>query len=137
MYITTRFSNAADNKAQVDELCAAVVAAGFEDFHFIRDVEHYQKNVFPSQKALWAKAKECIEACDALLIDVSDSPSGGRVVEAGIAYALGKPVYVIVRKGVAYKDFYDGIAAVVIEYESRGDVVAALRPYATQLQRLL
>lgn len=131
MYITTRFSNAADNKAQVDELCAAVAAAGFEDFHFIRDIEQYRKNVFPSQKALWAKAKQCIKACDALLIDVSDSPSGGRVVEAGIAYALGKPVYVIVQKGVAYKDFYNGIAEAVIEYETPSDITDELRRHAS------
>lgn len=130
MYITARFSDAAESKDRIDESCAAVAAAGFEDFHFIRDVEHYQKNVFPTQRELWATAKECIEACDALLIDVSDAPSGGRVVEAGIAYALGKPVFVIVQKGIPYKDFYNGIATAVIEYESLSDIVPELRPYA-------
>lgn len=131
MYITARFSDATESKDRIDELCAAVAVAGFEDLHFIRDVEHYQKNVFPSQKALWAKAKECIEECDALLVDVSDSPSGDRVVEAGIAYALGKPVFVIVQKGVAYKDFYDGIAEAVIEYETPSDITDELRRHAS------
>lgn len=130
MYITARFSNAAESKATIEELCGAVAAAGFEDFHFIRDIEHYQTNVFPSPQALWAKSKEYIEACDALLIDVTDAPSGGRNVEAGIAYALGKPVFVIVQRGTAYKDFYTGIAKAVIEYESLSDITAELQLYA-------
>lgn len=71
-------------------------------------------------------------------------PSGVSVQDLSAQQILAKSTdtpdcktYVIVQKGVAYKDFYDGIAAAVIEYESLDDVATALRPHATQLQHLL
>lgn len=99
------------------------------DFHFIRDVEHFQSGVFNDQKELWEAALRYLNECDALLIDISDSPSGGRLIEVGIAYALNKPIIVIVKKGVKYKDFYDGIADLIIEYENIPDITALLRDY--------
>ena len=96
-----------------------------EDFSFIRDIENYQK-VFNDPKELWQRAKEAIEKCDALLIDISDNPSGGRVIEAGIAYALNMPIFVLVKKGLAYKDIYDGIGTLVIQYETSQDITDAL-----------
>jgi nucleoside 2-deoxyribosyltransferase len=127
VYITSRFKGSAENKAYIDKLCAAVRDAGMEDFHFIRDVENYQPNTFSDQQQLWASSLKHLAECDALLIDISDSPSGGRLVEAGMAYALNKPIYVIAQNGVQYKDFYNGIATVVIRYNAIGDITASLR----------
>jgi len=122
--VTTRFKDA-ENKKDIANLCAAVRAAGMEDFSFIRDIENYQK-IFSDPKELWQRAKEEIEKCDALLIDISDNPSGGRVIEAGIAYALNMPIFVLVKKGLAYKDIYDGIGTLVIQYETSQDITDAL-----------
>ena len=127
IYIASRFKGAPDNKKDIETLCSAVRAAGMEDFHFIRDVEHYESNFFNTQKELWDTARRYIVECDAMLIDVSDSPSGGRLVEAGIAYALDKPIYIIVKNGVAYKDFYDGIATSVIRYDDLDDIIKQLK----------
>jgi len=127
IYIASRFKGAPDNIKDIEKLCSAVRAAGMEDFHFIRDVEHYESNFFNTQKELWDTARRYIVECDAMLIDVSDSPSGGRLVEAGIAYALDKPIYIIVKNGVAYKDFYDGIATSVIRYDDLDDIIKQLK----------
>jgi len=127
IYIASRFKGAPDNIKDIEKLCSAVRAAGMEDFHFIRDVEHYESNFFNTQKELWDTARRYIVECDAMLIDVSDSPSGGRLVEAGIAYALDKPIYIIVKNGVAYKDFYDGIATSVIRYDDLDDITKQLK----------
>lgn len=127
IYITSRFKGSEDNKAQIEELCNAVRNAGIEDFHFIRDIEHYQSNFFDSQKKLWEAAKEQLKVCDALLVDVSDNPSGGRVAEAGMAYALNIPIYVIAKKGTEYKDFYTGIAEKIFEYEELSDITPWLK----------
>lgn len=123
VFVTARFRNA--NREAIESLCAAVKAAGMEDFSFIRDVENYQK-VFDNPVDLWQRAREEIGACDALLVDVSDSPTGGRVIETGIAFGLKMPVFVIVKRGVEYKDIFDGVATKVIEYDSYDDVTASL-----------
>lgn len=125
--VTTRFKGD-ENKNDIINLCAAVRAAGMEDFSFIRDIEHYQKT-FSDPKELWKRAKEEIEKCDALLIDISDNPSGGRVLEVGIAYALGMPIFVLVKKGMVYKDIYQGVGTAIIQYNTYEDITKALTPF--------
>lgn len=127
LYITSRFKGSKHHKDQIEELCQAVRDAGIEDFHFIRDIEHYRSDFFDSQKELWEAAKEQLMACDALMIDISDHPSGGRLLEAGMAYALGIPIYVIAVRGTAYKDFYRGIADMIFEYEELSDITQWLQ----------
>jgi nucleoside 2-deoxyribosyltransferase len=131
--ITTRFK-AAENKKDIVNLCAAVRAAGMEDFSFIRDVENYQKT-FNDPKDLWKRAKEEIEKCDALLIDVSDNPSGGRVIEAGIAYALDMPIFVLIKDELQYKDIYDGIGTTIIRYKTYADITRSLFNFSESIKR--
>jgi len=71
-----------------------------------------------------------IAACDALLIDLTEKPTG-RAYEAGMAYALGKPVIVILRRGTPIKDTTRGIAAAIIEYDRIEAIVAPLRSLLT------
>lgn len=128
--ITTRFATAAEAKEDIEVLCRAVRNAGMEDFVFVRDVEHYQ-HVFDDPKELWQRAKQEVLACDALLVDVSDKPTGGRVVECGIAFALDKPIFVIAKRGTEYKQMFDGIAAKVIFYDTYADITMPLREAMT------
>lgn len=130
VYVTSRFKGSTDNKAEIEKLCQAVRNAGMNDFHFIRDIENYQPNTFNSQTDLWKSAKEHLKDCDALLIDISDNPSGGRLVEAGMAYALNMPIYVISKKGTDYKDFYSGIAESLFEYEQLDDITPWLSTFS-------
>lgn len=127
IYITSRFKGSQENRAEIEKLCLAVRDAGIEDFHFIRDVENFQPNFFKTQEELWENARNQIAECDALLIDITDHPSGGRLIEAGIAYALDKPVYVIMKNDTIYKDFYTGIADAIFKYNSIEDVTDHLK----------
>jgi nucleoside 2-deoxyribosyltransferase len=127
IYITSRFKGLSENKAEIEKLCLAVRNAGMEDFYFIRDIEHYQPDFFKNQKELWAASLKYISECDALLINTSDSPRGGRLVEVGMAYSLNKPIYVIVKNGVEYKDFYNGIATSIFKYDEIGDITKQLK----------
>lgn len=124
VYVTARFKGA--KKKDIEQLCRAIRDSGFEDFSFIRDIENYQKK-FDDPKDLWESAKKEIAKCELLLIDISDTPSGGRVVEAGIAYGLGIPIIIVVKRAVEFKDFYNGIATKIIVYDTYPDITKALK----------
>jgi nucleoside 2-deoxyribosyltransferase len=130
VYITSRFKGG-DNQQEIEALCVAVKKSGLVDFNFTRDVENYKKT-FDNPKELWAKAYDELSACDMLLVDVSDGPTGGRLVEAGMAYALRKPVIVTVKKGIHYKELFKGIGDTVIEYDSYDDLSAKLKRFDTE-----
>lgn len=126
VYVTARFKN--HNRKDIEDLCLAVKNAGVEDFSFIRDVENYQP-IFDDVKDVWLRGLEEIKNCDALLIDLSDNPSGGRVVEAGISYGLGIPIISTYKTGTDYKIVYDGISEAVIEYGSYKNLTSQLKSY--------
>lgn len=125
MYITSRFDGSLDNEKEIARLCSAVRNAGFEDFHATRDMV----GPFSDQKDLWDTARRYIEESDALLVDISDSPSGGRLIEIGMAYSLKKPIYVIAKNGTERKYFYDGIATSIIEYDEVEKITKHLEKY--------
>ncbi len=122
IFVTASFG---DSKENIKRLCSAIKAAGLEDFCFIRDVENYQK-MFDDLKELMQRAREEIDKSDALLIDMTDKPTG-RAIEAGIAYALGKKVIVIMKMGTKIKDTVRGIADEVIEYQVIEDITPTLK----------
>lgn len=125
VYVAARF-NGDENRNELKKLCAAVKAANMKDFCFVRDVTEK----FDDPKDLWSRVYDELNACDALLVDVSDLPAGGRLVEVGMAYAMRKRVFVIVRRGVNYKPLFDGIASTIIEYENYKDITSGLKKYA-------
>lgn len=123
IFITASFEGI-ENKAEVEKLCAIIKAGGFEDFCFIRDVEHYEK-VFNNPHDLMQRAKEEIEKSDYLLIDMTDKPTG-RAFEAGMAYGFGKKIIVIMKTGTQIKDTTRGIADHIIEYEKIESITTEL-----------
>jgi nucleoside 2-deoxyribosyltransferase len=126
-YITSRFKNARAEQANILALCDTIRNAGFEDVSFIRDIEQFDPHHFSSQQEVWSASLELLSSCDCLFIDVTDAPSGGRIVEAGMAFALGLPIYVAVQGDAEYKSFYDGIATTIIRYTSLDDLATKLR----------
>lgn len=130
IFITVSFG---ESKEEIEQLCSLVKKAGFEDFCFVRDIEKYQK-VFDNPKQLMQQAKEEIQKSDALLIDMSEKPTG-RAIEAGIAYALNKKVIVIMKKGTQIKDTTRGIADEIIEYDKITDILPKLKQIFTKSSR--
>lgn len=123
IFITASFQEG-KNKQEIEYLCRLVKSAGFEDFCFIRDIENYQ-HVFEDPNTLMKRAKEEIEKSEYFLIDMTDKPTG-RAIEAGIAYALGKKVVVIMKRGTKIKDTTRGISTTVIEYDKIDEIVDPL-----------
>lgn len=127
VFVTAKFQNK-ENKEEIEHLCILVRKAGFEDFCFVRDVEHYQK-VFDNPKELMERALKEIDQSDCLLIDMTNQPTG-RAIEAGIAYAMKKRIIVIMKKGTIIKDVTRGIANVVLEYENIDEISSMLKRIA-------
>lgn len=128
LFITARFKGD-ENKADIEKLCQIARSAGFDEFCFIRDVEKYQRGVFPDPHELMERAREEILKCDALLIDVSDNPGGGRVIEVGIAFGHKKPVIVIAKRGTQIRVPVLGVAARTIEYDYIEEILSPLREW--------
>lgn len=120
MYVTAKIND----EEKTNSLCSMVRKAGFYDYCFVRDEKNY-KNV----KELMLFAKREVGKSDWLLIDMSEK-STGRTIEAGIAYAMGKKIAVIVKKGTFVKDTIEGIADVLIEYSNLEDIVLPLSKFA-------
>ena len=127
IFITANFQQGR-NKEEIEHLCHLVKSTGLEDFCFIRDVENYQK-IFNNPQDLMQRAKEEISKSDALLIDVTNKPTG-RAIEAGIAFSLNKKIIVIAKKGTKIKETTLGIATLVIKYEDLKEIVVPLRKWA-------
>ncbi len=128
LFVTAPFLGT-QNKREIEELCALVHEAGFEDFCFVRDVEKYQ-HMFDDVHELMRRAKEEISKCDALLMDY-DGPANGRMIELGIAFSLGKTIIVTTRRGTSVKDTVRGVADVIIEYDKLADIVKPLSEVVT------
>lgn len=126
LFITASYQGG-ENRNEIEKLCDLVKKSGYLDFCFIRDVENYQK-VFLDPRKLMERALEEIKKSDALLIDMTNKPTG-RAIEAGMAFALGKTVIAICKVGTQIKDTTRGIAVEVIEYEKIEDIVEKLRVF--------
>lgn len=124
IFITASFKEGKFRKEEIEYFCSLIKQSGFQDFCFIRDVENYQK-IFDDPKELMDRAKEEIEKCDALIMDITDK-STGRAIEAGIAFTQNKKIILIVKKGTKIKDTAKGISDAIIEYENIEEIVKPL-----------
>jgi len=130
VFITASFKNG-ENREEIEKLCTLVKETGFEDFCFIRDIENYQK-VFNNPKELMERTRDEIKKCDLLLIDLTNKPTG-RAYEAGIAYAYGKRIITILKRGTEIRDTTKGISEIIIEYDEIEDIVIPLKEYYTKI----
>ncbi len=132
VFVTSSFKEHS-NRQEVEYLCGLVKKAGFEDFSFFRDVENYQK-VFTNPKELMERARYEIEKSDALMIDMTDKPTG-RAIEMGIAFAQNKKIIMIMKKGTAIKETSLGAADAIILYEELNEIVNPLKELAVKWSR--
>ena len=122
VFITASFG---ETREEIEKVCGAVKLAGLEDFCFIRDVENYQK-IYDDPKELMQRSKDEIKKCDALLIDMTDKPTG-RMIEVGMAYSLGKKIIAIMKTGTQIKDTTRGVADIIVEYDTIEDITNKLK----------
>ena len=127
LFIASHF-NKLENKFELEKLNSIVRSSGCEVFNFVTT---YTKP-FNNDHEMMALAKAEISKSDALLVDVSEK-STGRMVETGIAFALGKKIILICRTGSVIKDTLNGISDFIVEYQTVEDIQLPLKNYLTKL----
>lgn len=127
VYISGRFQDK-DAEVDIEKIGQAVRAAHMKDFCFERDVERFRQ-AFEDEKERWERIYDELGSCDSLLAIVDGSPGGKTVLEAGMAFAMRRPVVVAVKRGSGYKGQLDGIAAKTVEYEQFKELSRYLKKY--------
>ncbi len=124
IFITAPFG---DNKENIEKLRSIIKSTGFEDYCFAMDEGRIE-----DPKELMIRAEEEIKKSDVLLIDITYKPTG-RLIEAGMAYALKKKIIVIMKKGTLAKETVIGIADIIIEYEKTDDIKMGLEDFYNKI----
>ncbi len=84
-----------------------------------------EKGEYTNKKEMMKDVVEEIKNSEALLADISEGAVGVSI-EAGIAYALGKPVYVVHKEGSRISSTMRGISRNILEYKDARDIPLVL-----------
>lgn len=125
IYITAPFREE-NNKDEIENMCAIIRKYGFEDYCFVRD-----EKAFDDEYEMMKRAKEEVANCEVLLIDYN-GPTHGRMIELGMAYAMGKKIIVITKKGTYIKETVKGVSNSIIEYEKLEDIIQPMSKLFTE-----
>ena len=107
-YIAIKYHEDQRNRPRIEELTAALAAAGFSTCCIVRDVEAWGQVVYDAP-ALMERTFAEIEHSELAVIDFAEKGVGVGI-EAGYAYARGLPVIVIVPEDGEISTTLAGIA---------------------------
>jgi nucleoside 2-deoxyribosyltransferase len=114
IFLSIKFTPEDDNRKQIEEIVSAIEASGVEVFCFRRDMEQWGDVMFRAEEMMELTFRE-IDKSDVLVADVSDWPIGVGV-EAGYAFAKGKPIICVCQRQKRLATTVTGIAPDVIRY---------------------
>ena len=114
--LSIKFHPDQTNQARIEAILSAVEAQGMQTLCVVRDLEHWGLRHFAPAELMRLTFAE-LEACDLLLVDLAEKGVGVGI-EAGYAFALGKPVVVLAPLGADVSDTLAGIARGVLRYSA-------------------
>jgi nucleoside 2-deoxyribosyltransferase len=115
-YLAVKFKQDGSNRELIEQLSNALGRAGISTSVFFRDYEKWGQVKFDPQE-LMRLAHKATDECDVAIIEFSEK-GVGLGIEAGYAFAKGKPVHVIARVGSEISDTLSGIASSITFYDS-------------------
>jgi 2'-deoxynucleoside 5'-phosphate N-hydrolase len=102
------------NRARIEKILAALEGQGIQAMCVVSDLEDWgQRHYSPAELMRLTFAE--VVACDVLVVDLAEKGVGVGI-EAGYAYACGKPVVVIAPLGADVSNTLAGIARQVLRY---------------------
>ncbi len=120
IYCAIKYHPDLRNRDLIEALDAALAHNGWEMMVVIRDIESWGRLTL-SPKSLMRHSFGLIDRC-AVFLAVLNEKGVGVGIEAGYAFALGKPVYVVARKGADISTTLAGIAEAVLSYQDEAEL---------------
>lgn len=125
-YFAIKFYPDARNRKKIESISQILENQGISSFCMIRDRENWGKIKF-SPKKLMQMTFKAIDDCDFVLVELTEK-GYGTGIEAGYAYAKGKPIITIAEKNSDISSTLRGISAKVIEYNDIKELEKLLAP---------
>ena len=120
IYFGIKFHQDRRNKQYIEALSSAIEAAGWKTSCIARDIECWG-DVELSPQELMSRTFQEIDASDVVVIELSEK-GVGLGIEAGYAYARGKSVVTIAKKGSDISVTLRGISKDVLVFEDMSEV---------------
>jgi hypothetical protein len=120
VFLSIKYHPNQRNREHIEAVSAALEKIGYQTLCVARDVERWGQ-VRLSPQELMARTFEAIDACEVLLVDLTEK-GVGLGIETGYAHARGIPVLVIARHGSDIPRTLQGMAQRVFWYQSPDDL---------------
>ncbi|MBA4495477.1 nucleoside 2-deoxyribosyltransferase [Paenactinomyces guangxiensis] len=120
VYIAIKYFADLRNRDLIEELSAMFEKNGHQTVCVIRDVEKWGVLHFSPQELMKLSLQE-IDSCDLVLVDLSFK-GVGLGIEAGYAYAKGKPIITIAKKNRDISATLTGISEKICFYRNITDL---------------
>lgn len=115
VFISIKFYEDNRNQELINSISSIFEKKGFETICVIRDVEDWGQKRFETSEELMRKTFEEIDSSDLVVVELSEK-GVGLGIEAGYAFAKGKPIVTIARTGSDISSTLQGISQQVFLY---------------------
>ena len=127
IYLAIKFHEDFSNRKLIEEILETLNKSGFETVVMARDYENWGQIKFKPEELMKLTFK-ITEESDLLLVEFSEK-GVGLGIEAGYAYAKGKPIIVIAKYGSDISETMKGISKEVIFYEKVEEIGEKIKIY--------
>ena len=124
-YLAIKYHPNNQNKEFIETLCSILADLGFHSTVVARDIEKWGTRKLGPQE-LMEYTFHAIDKCDVVLVEFSEK-GVGLGIEAGYAFAKGKPIIVIAKTGSEISTTLRGIASEVIFYNHLDELTESLQ----------
>lgn len=115
VFISIKFHEDNRNRELINGISSILEKKGLETICIIRDVEKWGQNKFGTPEELMKKTFDEIDSSDLVVVELSEK-GVGLGIEAGYAFAKGKPIVTIAKTGTDISSTLQGISQEVFFY---------------------
>jgi nucleoside 2-deoxyribosyltransferase len=120
IFVAFKFKEDYSDKTFIESVCDELEKTGLETVVMVRNFEKWGAVVFTPEE-LMRLTFEAINACDMHVVEFSEK-GVGLGIEAGYAYAKGKPIIIIAREGSEISTTMRGVAKQVLFYKEVSEI---------------
>jgi len=113
-YLAIKYHSDHRNRSLIEAISDTLTHHGCKTYCVVRDLEQWGEKRFSAQD-LMKQSFAAIDTCDFVLVELSEK-GVGLGIEAGYAYAKGKPIVTLAREGFDISTTLAGISAHTMSY---------------------